>query len=120
MAENKQTSLIIYQKYLEMVYYTNDLVRKYPKSETFALVEEIKHTMYAGLRLLLYGIKVYQVKDKLKYLNELDINLNLLKIHIRLSYKYRHISMQNYTTWSNKITEICNLLGGLINSCLKK
>ncbi len=120
MSGNKQTNLIIYQKYLEMIYYTNDLVRKYPKSETFALVEEIKHTMYSGLRLLIYGLKLYNIKEKLKYLNELDINLNLMKVHIRLSYKYHHISMQNYTTWSNKITEICNLLGGLINSCLKR
>lgn len=120
MPESKQSTLFIYQKYMELIYYTNDLVRKYPKSETFALVEEIKHTMYSGLRLLLYGLKVYNSKDKLKYLNEFDINLNLLKVHIRLSYKYHHISLQNYTTWSNKITEICNLLGGLINSCLKK
>ena len=27
---------------MELIYYTNDLVRKYPNSETFALVEEIK------------------------------------------------------------------------------
>ena len=40
---NQQNSnLKIYQKYMELIYYTNDLVRKYPKSETFALVEEIK------------------------------------------------------------------------------
>ena len=39
-ANNKEqgSHLIIYQKYLELIYYTNDLVRKFPKSETFALV----------------------------------------------------------------------------------
>ena len=35
---------IIYQKYLDLIYYSNDLVRKYPKSERFVLVEEIKRT----------------------------------------------------------------------------
>ena len=35
------TSLIIYQKYLELVFYTNDLVRKFPKCENFALSAEI-------------------------------------------------------------------------------
>ena len=35
MPDNKN-NLQIYQKYLELIYYTNDLVRKYPKSETFA------------------------------------------------------------------------------------
>ena len=43
MPDNKN-NLQIYQKYLELIYYTNDLIRKYPKSETFALVKEIKST----------------------------------------------------------------------------
>lgn len=118
--QSKQESLTIYQKYMEVIYYTNNIVRKYPKSETFALVKEIKTTLYSGLRLIIYAIKSYNVKDKLKYLNELDINLALLKVHIRLSYKYKYISMQNYNTWSDLVTNICNMLGGWINSCLKK
>lgn len=105
---------------MELIYYTNDIVRKYPKSENFALVQEIKQTTYRGLTNIMYAIKSYKTQDKLKYLNELDINLNLLKVHIRLSCKYRYISMQNYNTWSSTITEICNMLGGWINSCLKR
>ena len=62
------SNLAIYQKYLELVYYTNNIVRKYPKSETFALVKEIKSNLYTGLRLMLYAIKTYKAQDKLKYL----------------------------------------------------
>lgn len=113
-------NLLIYQKYLELIYYSNDIVRKYPKGEHFALVTEIKQTLYAGLRCLMYGIKSYNKDQKLKYLNEFDINLNLLKVHIRLSYKYKYISVKNYETWSKHITDICNMLGGWISSCLKR
>ena len=116
----KKTNLSIYQKYMELIYYTNDLVRKYPKSENFALVKEIKGSLYSGLRLLMYGIKTFNKQEKLKYLNELDIHLNLLKVHIRISYKYKYISLQNYHAWSNRITDICNMLGAWISSCLKK
>ena len=116
----QNNNLKIYQKYLELIYYTNDLVRKYPKSETFTLVTEIKNSLYSGLRLLLYAIKTYQSKDKLKYLSEFDIQLDLFKVYIRLSYKYKYISMQNYTTISKSLTDICNMLGGWINSCQKK
>ena len=108
--EKNNSNLIIYQKYIELIEYTNNILRKYPKSETFALVKECKSTLYSGLRLLIYAIKSYQKKDKLKYLNELDTNLHILKVHIRLSYK----------SWSKLITDICNMLGGWINSCLKK
>ena len=114
------TSLKIYQKYLELIYYSNDIVRKYPKSENFTLVKEIKSTLYTGLRNIMYAIKSYSKKDKLSYLNEFDINLNLLKVHVRLSYKYKYISTQNYQSWSNLITDICNMLGGWISSYLKR
>lgn len=117
---NSNSNLIIYQKYLELIYYTNDLVRKYPKSETFALVKEIKGALYSGLRLLMYAIKSYKVQDKLKHLSELDIQLDLMKVYIRLSHKYKYISTQNYNAWSTILTNICNMLGGWIQSCQKR
>ena len=104
---------------MELVYYTNDLVKKFPKSETFALVKELKETMYTGLKLLMYAIKTYNVQEKIKYLTEFDINISLFKVYIRLSYKYKYISSQNYSSWSNIITDISNMLGGWINSCQK-
>lgn len=117
---NNPNNLVIYQKYLELIYYSNDIVRKYPKSENFSLVQEIKRTLYSGLRNLMYAIKSFSKQEKLKNLNEFDIQLNLLKVHVRMSFKYKYISMQNYQTWSLLITDICNMLGGWIYSCLKK
>lgn len=113
-------NLAIYQKYMELIYYTNDIVKKFPKSETFALVKEIKDSLYSGMRNLMYAIKTFKVTDKLKYLNEFDIDLSLLKVYVRLSNKYKYISTQNYASWSSIITDICNMLGGWINSCQKR
>lgn len=118
--EKKNGTLIIYPKYMDLVYYSNDLVRKFPRCEQFALVKEIKSTLYSGLRCIIYAIKLYNKQDKLRYLRELDIQLNLLKVHIRISYKYKYITMNNYQTWSNQLTDISNLLGGWIKSCLKR
>lgn len=116
----KQQNLQIYRNYTMLIAYTNDIVRKYPKSEKFALVQEIKQTLYQGLRSLMYAIKLYDKSEKLKHLNELDIQLSLLKIHARLSFKYKYISIRNYETWSKQITDICNMLGGWISSCIKR
>ena len=71
--EKTNTNLTIYQKYMELIYYTNDILKKYPKSETFALVKEIKSNLYTGLRLLMYGIKTYHKQEKLKYLQYVRI-----------------------------------------------
>ena len=51
---NNESTLKIYQKYLELIYYSNDIVKKYPKSENFSLVNEIKNSLYVGLRNLMY------------------------------------------------------------------
>lgn len=57
-------SLKIYQRYLELINYSNDIVRKYPKCENFALVQEIKNSLYLGLRNLMYAIKSFNKRDK--------------------------------------------------------
>lgn len=116
----EKNNLEIYQKYMELVYYTNDIVRKFPRSENFALVKEIKGSMYNGLRCLMYAIKTFNNKEKLKYLHQMDVELSLSKVHIRIANKYKYISQQNYSTWSELITNICNMLGGWITSCAKK
>lgn len=113
-SSNNLFNLTIYQKYLELIYYTNDIVKKFPKTESFALVEKIKNTVYGGLRLLIYCTKVYGTQEKLANLNEFIICLNLLKAQISLSYKYAYITMQNYNTWNNLIASICNMLEKLI------
>lgn len=115
-----ETNLQIYKNYMSLISYSNDLIRKFPKAEKFALVQEIKQSLYQGLRFLMYAIKIYQKQEKLKYLNSFDVEIRLLKIHIRLAYKYKYITLQNYATWSEQITNICNMLGGWINSCVKK
>ena len=118
--EKTNSNLLIYQKYMDLIYYSNDIVRKYPKRENFALVNEIKSTLYNGLTSLMFAIKTYNAQDKLHHLKNLDVYLSLLKVHVRLSFRYKYISNQNYSTWSAEISDICNMLGGWINSCQKR
>ena len=108
MQEQKE-NLMIYQKYLDLIYYTNNLCIRYPKSEKLALASETKQSMYLGLRHLLYAYKEFNKRNKLNYLNDLDVELNLQKVFVRLAYKYQYISKQNYETWCSKITDICNM-----------
>ena len=105
--EKNKSSLLIYIKYLKLIYFTNDILQKYPRSEKFALVKEIKNTLYNGLCLLMYAMKTDSKQEKTKYLSEFDLTINLLKKHITLSYKYKYISLQNYTTWFTLVKNFC-------------
>lgn len=117
---NKETDLMIYKQYMELIYYTEMILKKYPKSERNAIVSNIKNNVYDGMKCILCSYKMYNKNDKLRYLNNLDINLKMLKVLIRVSHKNKYINTNNYNAWSKKITNIGNLLGGWIKSCVKQ
>ena len=114
---NDLETLIIYKQYVELIYYTQDILIKYPKSEKYALATEIKNITYEGLKCIINTHKEFNKGKKLAFLNELDVNLKMLKVLIRISYKRKYISSRNYTAWSKKLTNISNLMGGWIKSC---
>ena len=114
------SELIIYKEYLTLIYYTEMITEKYPKCEKLSLVTTIKNDTYLGMEKVLLAYKYYDVKDKLKCLNELDVGLKMLKVLIRVSHKRKYINSKNYEAWSKKINNIGNLLGGWINLCLKQ
>ena len=110
--------LKIYKQYVEMIYYTEMILKKYPKSERFSLVTSIKNKTYEGLECIIRVYKVFEKKEKYKYLNELDVYLKTLKVLIRVSYKNKYISSKNYSAWIKKITNINNLMLGWFK-CVK-
>ena len=112
--------LKIYKQYLELIYYTEMITEKYPKCEKLSLVPTIKKTTYDGIKNILTAYKLYDKNDKLKNLNELDINLKMLKVLIRISNRKKYINHRNYESWSKKINNIGNMLGGWIVSCVKQ
>ena len=117
---NDLEGLIIYKQYLELIYYTENITIKYPKVEKYSLVSKIKNITYNGME---YIISSQKEKDKIKrlcILNNLDTDLKMIKVLIRVSKKRKYISSKNYGAWSKKLTNISNLLGGWIKSCVRQ
>ena len=116
---NELERLMIYKQYLGMIYYTENITLKYPKSEKGAMVDEIKRITYNGMRKIILANKEFNKNKRIIILNEIDVELKMLKVMIRVSYKKKYINSKNYSAWSKKIYNIGNLLGGWIKSCLK-
>ena len=117
---NELESLMIYKQYIELIYYTEKITIKYPKSEKLSLVTSIKNNTYEGMKKIILAQKEYNKGKRIIILNELDTDLKMLKVLIRISYKNKYINSKNYAAWSKKIFNISNLLGAWINSCLKQ
>lgn len=116
---NELEGLMIYKQYLGMIYYTENITLKYPKSEKGAMVDEIKRITYNGMRKIILANKEFNKIKRIIILNEIDVELKMLKVMIRVSYRKKYINSKNYSAWSKKIYNIGNLLGGWIKSCLK-
>ena len=117
---NELENLMIYKQYIELIYYTENITIKYPKSEKLSLVTSIKNNTYEGMKKIILAQKEYTKSKRIIILNELDTDLKMLKVLIRISYKSKYINSKNYAAWSKKIFNISNLLGAWINSCLKQ
>lgn len=99
---NDVEGLIIYKQYLEMIYYTENITLKYPKSEKLSMVSEIKKLTYEGMRKIILANKEFNKSKRLIILNELDVELKMLKVMVRISYKKKYINSKNYNAWSKK------------------
>lgn len=116
----KPNDLPIFMKYMDLIEYMENIINKYPKSERFGLIKQIKESTYDGFKYLMYGIKMYDKNSKIKYLTDLSVELAMQKVDIRLSYKNKYISIKNYEAWCKKILLIEEMLGGWIISCQKR
>ena len=116
----EKSNLPIFKQYNELVEYSFEILAKYPKSEKFALVNEIKNCVYTGLRELMYAMKKFDKNEKVEHILEIKISMAILKILVRNSYKWKYINIQNYGTWFGKIMEIENSIGRWANSCQRR
>ena len=62
-------------------------------------------------------IQANQEKNKLPYLKKISVELDKLRILIRLSKDLKFISIRQYKFAAEKINEIGKMLGGWIKSC---
>lgn len=116
----KDNRLIIYEKFVMLIYYSKNLLNKYPKSERFDLCTDIKQLLYKDLKHIVFAWKEYSNTEKLKHLRQADVDLVVLKALIRISYKYEYITQKNYMTWNEMVSEIGRLIGGWIKTCQKE
>jgi len=112
--------LLIYQKQIDLIGYAYNLLRKYPKHEKYAMVVQIKNSLFDALRHIIRANKIYRdTPARLSMLNMLDAELQIQKVLVRMSHENCFISNKNYMEWSRRLDEIGRILGGWIKSTVK-
>ena len=106
-------NLAIFEKTYELVLWLYPTVNKFPKSQRFVLGQQIENTI---LKILQGIIEANQERNKIPYLKQVSVELDKLRILIRLSKDLKFISIKQYGFAANKVNEIGKMLGGWIKS----
>lgn len=98
------------QNYIE---YIIDIIIKLPRTEKFNLGNEYKSNVYQMMSHIMYLTKI-ESSRKLELLNQIDCQLNIQRIYLRIMYKYHWINEKKFKVAIEKIGEIGRILGGII------
>lgn len=106
----KEDRLILYNKIENLLFYTKNLLIKYPKSERFDLCTDIKQGIYRMLADVMFALKEKDNSKRIVYLKKCDVEIAIQKTLARLSYKMKYITDQNFMTWGRNLDEIGKIL----------
>ncbi|MFA6897719.1 MAG: diversity-generating retroelement protein Avd [Patescibacteria group bacterium] len=107
-------NLSIFEKTYELILWIYPAVNKFPKTQRFVLGQQIENTVLNLLKLI---IQANAEKAKLSYLKQASVELDKLRILIRLTKDLKFLSIKQYEFAIGKINEIGKMLGGWMKSC---
>lgn len=113
MEKQNEIALTLIPKYTKYIEYILNLIYKLPRIEKFSIGTEYKQSMYQTIKYILYINKIEKYQ-RLQNLNNIDVELNLQRVYLRIMYKNRWIDEHKFKTSMDLLYEIGKILGGLI------
>ncbi len=107
--------LAIFEKTYQLILWLFPTVHKFPKAQRFVLGQQIENT---ALDLLRGIIAANQERDRLFILKRVSVDLDTLRLLIRLAKDLDFISVRQYVFAAERVNEIGRLLGGWMRSAV--
>ena len=111
-----QQTLMVYQKWEDMMGYLYIALRVYPKSERFTLAARtVDRAITIGLHIVRANSLAHPV-EKRRNIELADVALAELKILVRLGMKLEFLPLRKYEHVSAMLVETGKMLGGWLRS----
>ena len=98
-------------KIYELYKLFHDFVKLFPKTEKYSLGGKIENLLLDTLEIILKSV-FSQKEEKISFLKQADVNVNVLKMLIRLSNEIKSIDNKKYLILQEKLQEIGKMIGG--------
>jgi hypothetical protein len=103
----------IFSKTSDFLLWLLQHTEKFPKSERFRLAKRIEDTAFEFYEDLIRTVKSH---DKKRMLLAADLELDKLRLYIRLAHSRKLTNHQQYLFAAESLTEIGKLLGGWLKT----
>ena len=97
----------------DLILYMFPILDKFPRKQKFVLSQQIENCMIDIQKLI---IQANKSRHKIPHLFQIDVELEKLRLLIRLAKDLRFLSIKRYGNISKMTNEIGYLLGGWIKS----
>ncbi|MFA6608898.1 MAG: diversity-generating retroelement protein bAvd family protein [Candidatus Paceibacterota bacterium] len=104
--------LLLEKKIRDLKMYLGVMLRNYPRYEKFAIAHEIRSNITMMQRMVIATGKKYFKKTDLR---DLDIEHEMLRQNILISYEMKYIDMRRFEYVSGLIDEVGRLIGDWIS-----
>lgn len=106
--------LKIYQKLQDMLKYAEECcLNQFPKHQRYVLAARIRDNIDLLLELCIAANKKYFKKTTMQ---DMDVQLEMLRARVRLAYQLGILPPKKYENWSAMLDEIGRMLGGWIRT----
>ena len=112
MNERKQSP--IFTRTSDFILWLLEHTEKFPKSERFRMGKRLEDSVFAFYELLIEAVR--STKRKRKLLLQADVELEKLRLFVRMSHQRKLTSPSQYHFASVALIEIGKLLGGWLKT----
>ncbi len=112
MDERKQSP--IFTRTSDFLIWLLEHTEKFPKSERFRMGKKLEECAFEFYELLIVATR--STKRKRQVLVQADVELEKLRLYVRLSQQRKLTSLSQYHFAANSLIEIGKLLGGWLNA----
>ena len=95
----------------DLIKYGYVALRRFPKSERHVLSQELRVSLWRMLRMAVAIGKRYHKKTTLQ---DLDIEVELMRRKIRLAMELEFLPFKQYEVWARHLDEVGRIVGGWI------
>lgn len=101
--------LILFQKIYDFLLWLHPVLVKFPQTQRFVLAQRIENKVLDILNSVIWA---NAEKDKVAYLKKASVDVDELRILIRLAKDLRFMTLKQYEICAEKINEIGKILSG--------